>query len=273
MKRPLDQLRSVAEHYTVPIICAGDVFDKWNSPPELVNFALENLPKMYSIPGQHDLPYHDYEQIHKSAYWTLVKAGILKNLKPGKPQRIDSFLVEAFPWGFDPTSLEYHEEITSLAVVHKYVWMVGSSYEGAPDDGKINRFRSSIAGFTAAVVGDNHKGFLNTNGMTAVFNCGGFMVRKSDESSYCPRIGLLTLSGKIIPIRLDTSEDKYLDCGVVGETILSGMGEYLKSLKALSSSEKLDFVGALRRCLDGGDIRKEVANAIIETLEEKESDE
>ena len=65
-----------------PILCAGDVFDRWNSPPELINFALEYLPpQMYSIPGQHDLPNHNYNEIDRSAYWTLVAANKITNVE------------------------------------------------------------------------------------------------------------------------------------------------------------------------------------------------
>src|SRR5688572_18895632 len=44
----------------IPVICAGDIFDRWNPPPELVNFALRFLPNgMICVPGQHDLPNHN----------------------------------------------------------------------------------------------------------------------------------------------------------------------------------------------------------------------
>ena len=72
MLRPLVELRTLATLHNCPIVYAGDIFDKWNSPPELINFAIEHLPKGHAIPGQHDLPLHNYEDIRKSAYWTLV---------------------------------------------------------------------------------------------------------------------------------------------------------------------------------------------------------
>lgn len=70
MARTLDELAGIASHYYVPILCAGDVFDRWNSPPELINFAIKHLPPMHCIPGQHDLPNHSLEDIRRSAYST-----------------------------------------------------------------------------------------------------------------------------------------------------------------------------------------------------------
>ncbi|GAG04154.1 unnamed protein product, partial [marine sediment metagenome] len=119
MKRPLDEIRELARLHgkadglkQVKILCAGDVFDssgadrrRWNSPPELINFAIDALPEgMYCIPGQHDLPNHNYGEIKRSAYWTLAKAGKLHNLPPGKSMllRLDgSATVTAFPWGYE----------------------------------------------------------------------------------------------------------------------------------------------------------------------------
>src|SRR4051812_12555947 len=40
MQRQLDELRSVALELDVPIFVAGDIFDRWNPPPELINFAI-----------------------------------------------------------------------------------------------------------------------------------------------------------------------------------------------------------------------------------------
>jgi hypothetical protein len=63
----------------IPILCAGDIFDKWNSPPELIRFALEHLPDgMICVPGQHDLPNHSFEEIHRSAYGVLREAGKIR---------------------------------------------------------------------------------------------------------------------------------------------------------------------------------------------------
>jgi len=100
MERQLDELRAVAEQHGAPIVCAGDIFDRWNSPPELINFAIQSSPKMHSIPGQHDLPHHRYEDMQRSAYWTLVAAGVLTDLGT-VPKVVSNWLaVHPFPWGF-----------------------------------------------------------------------------------------------------------------------------------------------------------------------------
>jgi DNA repair exonuclease SbcCD nuclease subunit len=81
-KRYLDQLRELKEKHNAILIVAGDVFDYWKSSPELINFAIVHMPECYAVPGQHDLPNHNYNDLHKSAYWTLVEAKIIKHLDP-----------------------------------------------------------------------------------------------------------------------------------------------------------------------------------------------
>lgn len=82
MARALDELSELSRSYASPIICAGDVFDRWKASPALIHFALTNLPvDMHCIPGQHDLPYHSLENMNESAYGVLVKAGKIEHLE------------------------------------------------------------------------------------------------------------------------------------------------------------------------------------------------
>jgi DNA repair exonuclease SbcCD nuclease subunit len=77
----LRQIDDIARSLGVPVLIAGDVFDRWNAPAELINFAIDHMPTgVLSVPGNHDLPNHDLDQIERSAYWTLVRAGALSYL-------------------------------------------------------------------------------------------------------------------------------------------------------------------------------------------------
>ena len=98
MMHPLDELDDLTGD-NLPVICGGDVFDKWNSPPELINFALAELPgTMESVAGQHDLPHHSWPERRKSAYWTLVESGKIKTLD-GRWEGEGKFVRRGFYWG------------------------------------------------------------------------------------------------------------------------------------------------------------------------------
>src|SRR4051812_16800052 len=50
MARYLGQLGAVAYKFRSPIVYAGDIFHRWNSSAELINFAITHLPMGYAIP-------------------------------------------------------------------------------------------------------------------------------------------------------------------------------------------------------------------------------
>jgi len=137
MERTLQQIRKMAMELDCLVLCAGDVFDKWNANPELVNWAITHLPKMVSIPGQHDLPHHSQEDIDKSAYMTLVHAGVITNHPAGRVISFDDrkLRVHMFPWGSDVKSIEKIDDgFLNVALVHSYVWVKDHVYPGAAQE-------------------------------------------------------------------------------------------------------------------------------------------
>lgn len=214
MARYCRQLRLISERFQAPVVCGGDVFDRWNAPPALINFAIYNLPKMYAVPGQHDLPDHSYEDIGKSAYWTLVEAGIIINLLPGEPQMFGSGLcLTGFPWGYEVQPRRGDSQAVNLAVIHEYIWKPGRSYPGASETGEYRAFSKKLKGYDAALFGDNHKGFTIKSSGCWIHNNGTFMRRASDEKDYQPCVGLLLVDGTVKRFRLKTDSD------MIAETI------------------------------------------------------
>ena len=251
MKRQLDELRNLAENHEAPIICAGDIWDKYSVPPEVINWAIRALPKMISIPGQHDLPFHRGDEIRKSAYCTLMEAGVLRNLEC--PMEVDGMIIYPFPWGVDPKPLENPQKgKIHLAVVHRYIWRdKKTSYVGADELKITSCYLGMLRGYDAAVFGDNHIGFSCFVGQCEVFNCGTFFIRKSDEVGYRPQVGLLFSDGQIAPHYLDTSKDVYLSAPEEKKK-LEGSEEvkaFIEKLKTLGP-DSLNFREALKRKME-----------------------
>ncbi len=249
MQRPLDELRGLQLKYGCPILCAGDIFDKWNSPPELINFALKYLPgNMYCIPGQHDLPDHNHDEIHRSAYWTLVKAKKIQNIILNEKTALTAGSIFGFPFGKKLT-MAPNGKALKIALIHEYKWIKNHSYPNAPIGNKVTPVLSkSNYGYNVIVYGDNHNGFLYANmAGTAIFNCGCLMRRKSDEIDYAPQVGLLLASGEVKPYFLDISKDKYLksvdDATAIEELDIE---EFLEELKKLGDTS-LEFTTAVKR--------------------------
>ncbi len=263
----LAEITDLQRKYNCPILCAGDIFDKnkkvadgWDASAELINFALEYLPaNMYAIPGQHDLPNHRYENISRSAYWTLMKADKIKNVKELSPIELPNFIVCGFPFGSEICPLNYTTDKVKIAIIHKYVWSGNHRYPNAPDEAKLTGNKTQYIdrkwfGYDVIVYGDNHKGFMVGMGKTTVFNCGTLMRRKSDEINYKPQVGLLLESGKVVPHYLDISEDKYIesdeDSAEPKEEKLD-LSSVMQELKKLGKTD-LDFEDVMKQFLSKG---------------------
>jgi len=269
MARPLREIEKVREHFNADVICAGDIFDRWNSPPELINFALRELPtRLYTIPGQHDLPYHSMDEMERSAYGTLLRVGHVSHAEDLIRNDMDC-LVKAVDWDGTLTPINPNG-LLNIAVLHRYVWMDGFCYPGANPDSRVGMMRESLKGWDVAVIGDNHKGFMTRIGNTTVFNCGTMMRRKSDEISYKPQIGLLYKSGKIQPYLLDTSKDVIEDVATaesVGERL--ELTDFLQGLNELRESG-LDFVETMKQVLGSKEVPLNVRQYIMQAMETKQ---
>ena len=268
MLRPLDQIRELAKEHDVPILCAGDIFDHWRVSPELINWVIENLPQpFYAIPGQHDLPLHRYDDLHRSAFQTLVLSGKVRALNKLTIGRGRARII-GVPFGqpIEPPPKTKLGQFTVL-VTHSYIWTTGKSFPGAPDERQVEKFSRLLKGYKVAVFGDNHKSFVTKYGSTTIINCGSLMRRKADEADYSPQIGLLHKNASITTVPLNTSLDKLTsgegDPDMPG---LSGLSGFLSELDTLNHAV-MDFEGALKQMLNQRSVNPIVKEMILEALE------
>jgi len=283
MTRPLGEISALQIEYKCPVIVAGDIFTKWNSPPELINFAIKNMPEeVYAIPGQHDLPNHNYQEIDRSAYNVLNRTGIVKDI-PWRTEDIEDdeyelvhndMIVSGFSFGLPITRAPEEKNILKVAVVHDYVWCGNHKHPNAPEEKRVERrsnkmINGKLYGYDVIVYGDNHKGFSTTVGKTRIWNCGTLMRRTSDEEDYKPRVGLLYSDGHIEPHYLDISKDKHLtkeEAEQFKSTEEIDTAEFAKELRKLGDSAS-DFVEAMKQFWGSNKTKKAIQNIILKAME------
>lgn len=269
-------LSELSIKHKCPIICAGDIFHRWNSPPELINWAIQHLPPMYAIPGQHDLPLHSYEDIRKSAYWTLVEAKVIEDMEPNEHVATFKdgirFWIHPFPWGKEVKPAKPEKGIIHLAVVHSYCWAGEQKYPGAPEASGLSSWRKRLRGYDVALIGDNHKPFLSQlpNDGCRVLNHGAFIPRTSDECHHIPKAGLLYSDGTIKLEPFDTSADLWLpenDPALIEESSFT-VAEFVKELKDLGTDCSIDFESALRTYFSTYQITPGARKLILQALDQ-----
>jgi DNA repair exonuclease SbcCD nuclease subunit len=276
MDRYLGQLLDIRKEHNAPCVLAGDIFHRWNSPPELINFSLSYLHGCWTIPGQHDLPYHSLAEIKKSAYWTLVEAGCIHNLT--KFQILGKNSVYPFPFGtdikkpesfFDDESFNRKTAVKGLkiAICHRYAWRQGYSYPNAPEENHVMSLHQQLTGYDVAFFGDNHKGFINQpQGVCVIANCGGFIRRNSDEYNYKPGVMLLYSDGTVERSLFNTKEDRLIKEDKTRQPVKTK--EFLSMLKEMDTDD-VDFRESLLKLAGTpGAVSPHVRQIIYQLLEE-----
>jgi len=268
----LQQVKDLAAEHHAPVLCAGDIFDRWNPPPELIHFALKHLPdEMISVPGQHDLPNHMMDQKHRSAYGVLVQARKIIDLS--HLLVIDhcrfNLTVHGFGWEqkIEPLTKEEREkkDAVTVALIHRYVWKDKHSYPGAPETARIDSYTKALKGYDVAVVGDNHMGFLTNAGDCRVLNCGGFIRRKSDEIEYVPKAGLIFSDGTVKRVAYDTKDDVFDLAVSKRDEVPVNMQEFIEGLEKLGE-HGLDFREAVINHLKKETIKPKTKEIILAAL-------
>lgn len=259
-----------------PILVAGDIFHRWNPPVELVNSVIGWLSgmKIYTIPGQHDLPNHRYEDLHRSGYWTLMQADAIHHVCGELCLEDTNLRLHALPYGYSVRALENpHDLIQEIAMVHEYIWTSSTGYSGAPESNRLKNKWSNFKGYDVIVIGDNHKPFIYPRENQQVVNAGSLMRRDITQKDYKPCVWKLYSDNQIEPHHLDISQDKFIDSELTQEklakTMINGMklGEFMDTLKDVKEVS-IDFEESVKRFLRANKVHPEVEKIILSALEE-----
>jgi len=220
-------ISDIQQKYYIPILIAGDLFDKWKPSPELLTWCIYNLPKhIRVIPGQHDLPNHNLELLHKSGMQTLESAGVIQIIR-NSPFEIHSngfnLNIHAYPFGSEPTPLNStfkgSNSTRNIALMHYFTYK-GTAWPGCKTL-EAKSLLKRMAGFDLILCGDNHQSFIVEDNDRLLVNPGSLMRMKSDQIEHKPRLFLYyaednTVEAIDIPIEenvisrvhIDKSKDK-----------------------------------------------------------------
>lgn len=269
----LYQVHVISTELKAPVIIAGDLFHHWDAPAELINFAIARMPEknVFAVPGQHDMPLHNWHDLHKSAYTTLHKAGIIIDISCRMEYNCNGRIVRLhpFPFGFDLQPYENKPpKGIDVAVVHKYCWYGSNTYKDADIKNNAQVLNKSLSGFDAAVFGDNHKGFLY-EGSINIFNCGCLIPRRIDEKDRQPQVGILMSDGLIKTQKLDNSKDKWVTYTEIpiGDYNNLNISNFIEELDTMKDDEKMSFAECTLRMIEEHDIREQVKKIVLRALE------
>lgn len=177
-------IEALAEQYGVDIYCAGDFFDKWSVPPELLSQLIKRMHRRWHvIYGDHDIPSKNLKFVNKSALYTLWTAGKVNIVTGGN--------------GVDKNDhkLPKHQQCSAIIggrkvlLWHVLTWKNELPYPGC-ENKSAKQLLKRYPQFDCIVTGDNHKPFVQKYQGRILVNCGSMMRISADQIDYKPAVWL-----------------------------------------------------------------------------------
>lgn len=181
----------------IPVFDAGDLFDKWNSTPFLEAWAMNNLPfNFYTVPGNHELPSKDVNNVIRSSLYVLDTATMAKILYENEngarftTDKEGLVVVHGFPYGAKIENKHRDKKAKYVvALIHSMVIDTPLSYK---DSSAIfgETLLDYMSNFDLIVTGHNHKSFVIEKDGRFLVNPGSMMRMSKSQINDTPRIYL-----------------------------------------------------------------------------------
>lgn len=236
-----------------PILYPGDIIE-WHATPEDINFLIEHMPSGFAVRGNHDLPNHSHGEIHRSAYETLCRAGVLTDISDGREvQLAPNVHLYGCPFGRRPEDIpirvsKFGHNVRIL-LIHAYVWAGNKCHPGAkPEDNIAEWAGRLLRRFDIGVFGDNHQAFGDRIGPVHIINPGVVIRRRYDERTIEPQIVTIRSDGTIQCANYPTNADVFIEApaGVDAPFMDLNVDDFAECLRELGDCT-LKFRDACRR--------------------------
>lgn len=228
------QIQSLQKIYAIAkkekcenIFALGDLFNTPRQSELLISRVIQELSTweipVYAIAGNHDLPYHNYDNLDNSSIGILFASGVIKEMK----NNFEGF--DAMSFGKDAPTGE------PTAFTHQLVFDpkhplppgVGTSAEDLP-----KQFPQA----KLICCGDYHHHYIWKGKKCTVINPGCINIQVRDMTTYQP---VVYVDERAIPIKQD-----YL---FVEETTVEKAGSNLSKIEFDSGFVGMDFLDCLKK--------------------------
>jgi predicted phosphodiesterase len=250
--------------YKADLIIAGDIFDKAQPGIELINLCSDLLRtffkeqgyknKIIACAGNHDLPYHNFDNFWNSGFGTLLVHESIQD----KNDKID---IEHFNTNKNNTK--------NMVICHHLVYEkeVPLYIEGMTAKETLEMYANANWIFC----GDNHSGFHHEQNGRHVIVPGSIYIDSADRKKYKPCVWFVDTETEeikqiFLPNPIEMITDNYLKKEKERNERLDSFVEIIKSKGAVS----LSFIENLKKKLTLLSFNNEVKNLITEIQNELE---
>lgn len=249
----------------------GDLFHQPRAATEAVNMVLAGLKGLrevcpvYILPGNHDLPYHDYGNLEQSSLGIVLKS--FPELRTREDSR--GFTLTAAPFGLDPVD------------PHADVWATHQlTFESADTKppmapGKIAQdLLDEAPGVQVVVTGDYHRGYIYTGSDgRRVITPGCLNIQAADMADYNPRVYIWdTATDQVTPHYLPSNSVDIVTDYLAAEKERDERMDRCLEVATAAASVTLSFTDNLKAAAEGPGTAPGVKGIINEVLDHLNKD-
>lgn len=182
--RKLEQIVAFCNNRGSTLLIGGDIFDKPDNPIWFVNRVIEVLNELesstYVIAGNHDLKYHNVENLKESSLWTLGEAVDNLYLTHTYQPLGHNIRLHPYPFGIEPDSAptegRYNILMLHTPIFEKEVpWFMSDAMTA-------DQLVAKYPGFDLYVSGDIHQTCITDK----VINTGSMMRSTKAQKEHKP---------------------------------------------------------------------------------------
>lgn len=249
----------------------GDLFHQPRAATEAVNMVLVGLKDLreacpvYILPGNHDLPYHDYGNLEQSSLGIVLKSF------PELRTREDTsgLTLAAAPFGLDPVD------------PHADVWATHQlTFENAETKppmagGKIAQdLLDEAPNVRVVVTGDYHRGYVYTGSDgRRVITPGCLNIQAADMDDYKPRVYIWdTAADQVTPHYLPSNSAAVVTDYLAAEKERDERMDRCLEVATSAASVTLSFTDNLKAAAEGPETSPGVKGIINEVLDHLNKD-
>jgi DNA repair exonuclease SbcCD nuclease subunit len=184
-KQQLQFIFKQCRKHKAPLIVVGDIFHTATVSDTLKTMFITAAKgtEVFAIAGQHDEPFHSWDNIHKSSFGVLWEAGILKPLKS----------VAYAHFGGTPDAKGHR-----ILFLHQLVFRSTKDMPPNVDAITAPDLLKQYPDVKWIFCGDNHHGFHYEKNGRHVIMCGAFNRQAADMIDYQPVVYLVDLEKDFI---------------------------------------------------------------------------
>ena len=272
-KNALRQIACHAKEHEADVIVIGDIFHSTNETTNEIiglvqEFAKElgeNELSLYILAGNHDLPQHNIENIHRAAFSILLNSRNIFHVS----QIPDAKEKEVYAPDF---GLEEHDRLTDAEIVFRHILCFPENEKLPPGAKAVKPSELFLQSPNAQCIftGDYHRQFVYQKNKKILLNPGCLLRQAADMLDYKPAVFLIyfsddTLTYASLPI-IDNEKlvtDEYLETEKLRNYRIEAFIERIKE----NESVTFDFIENVHTALKDNTIDVETKNTILELME------